>query len=206
MTVNAFLFYANRRSHRGCRCGRSWAYFAASRRVCGRCRWSCSSRSSTSFRGLHTGRDPDRGAGYRCRRRVSGACGASSTRRSGRVRRRHALEDRRSGRGRHCRGARRDRCARRQRLVRTGISRCWSISSHGALVTVLHYRTPYALVIARRRGGASPLEQVSSSGGAARDEQTLDQHLAAKREREERARRRRDDREQGRRRAAKVDS
>jgi hypothetical protein len=74
-----------------------------------------------------------------------------------------------------------------------------------ALVTVLHYRTPYALVIAV----VAVVVTVGAGlviGRRSADEQTLDQHLAAKREREERARRRRDDREQGRRRAAKVDS
>ena len=77
--------------------------------------------------------------------------------------------------------------------------------SHAALVTVLHYRTPYALVIAL----VAVIVTVGAGlviGRRSTDEQTLDQHLAAKREREERARRRRDDREQGRRRAAKVDS
>jgi hypothetical protein len=77
--------------------------------------------------------------------------------------------------------------------------------SHAALLTVLHYRTPYALVIAV----VAMLVTVGAGlviGRRSADEQTLDQHLAAKRDREERARRRRDDREQGRRRAAKVDS
>ncbi len=77
--------------------------------------------------------------------------------------------------------------------------------THAALVTVLHYRTPYALVIALVAvivTGAVGLV----IGRRSADEQTLDQYLAAKREREQRARRRRDDREQGRRRAAKVDS
>lgn len=76
---------------------------------------------------------------------------------------------------------------------------------HGALVTVLHYRTPYALVIALVAVGVT-VGAGLVIGRRSADEQTLDEHLAAKREREERARRRRDDREQGRRRAAKVDS
>jgi hypothetical protein len=76
---------------------------------------------------------------------------------------------------------------------------------NAALVTVLHYRIPYALVIA----AVTVIVTVASGlviGRRSGDEQTLDQHLAARRERDERARRRRDDREQGRRRAAKVDS
>ncbi|MGA7988863.1 MAG: hypothetical protein WCB51_10745 [Candidatus Dormiibacterota bacterium] len=79
------------------------------------------------------------------------------------------------------------------------------VHTHGALVTVLHYRAPYALVIAV----VAVIVTVGAGlviGRRSADEQTLDQYLAAKREREERARRRRDDREQGRRRAAKVDS
>jgi hypothetical protein len=79
------------------------------------------------------------------------------------------------------------------------------IVHNAALVTVFHYRIPYALVIA----AVTVIVAVAAGlviGRRSGDEQTLDQHLAAKREREERARRRRDDREQGRRRAAKVDS
>jgi hypothetical protein len=80
------------------------------------------------------------------------------------------------------------------------------IVHNAALVTVLHYRTPYALVIA----AVTVIVTVAAClviGRRSGDEQTLDQYLAAKREREQRARRRRDDREQGRRRAAtKVDS
>jgi hypothetical protein len=78
------------------------------------------------------------------------------------------------------------------------------VENHAALVTVLHYRAPYALVIAL----VAVIVTVGVGlviGRRSGDEQTLDQHLAAKRERDERARRRRDDREQGRRRAAKVD-
>jgi hypothetical protein len=79
------------------------------------------------------------------------------------------------------------------------------VRNHGALLTVLHYRTPYALVIAL----VAVIVAVGAGlviGRRSADEQTLDEYLAAKREREDRARRRRDDREQGRRRAAKVDS
>jgi hypothetical protein len=77
--------------------------------------------------------------------------------------------------------------------------------SPAALVTVLHWDAPYALVI------AIVLIAVTIAAGLvigrrSGDEQTLDQHLKARREREERARRRRDDREQGRRRPAKGDS
>jgi hypothetical protein len=74
-----------------------------------------------------------------------------------------------------------------------------------ALLTVLHYDAPYALVI------AVVVIAVTVAAGLvigrrSGDEQTLDQHLQARREREERARRRRDDRQAGRRRPAKGDS
>jgi hypothetical protein len=74
-----------------------------------------------------------------------------------------------------------------------------------ALVTVLHYRAPYALAI------AVVLVLVTAGAGLvigrrSGDEQTLDQHLAQRREREEIARRRRQDREQGRRRQPKSDA
>jgi hypothetical protein len=74
-----------------------------------------------------------------------------------------------------------------------------------ALISVLHWDAPYALVI------AVVLIAVAVAAGLvigrrSGDEQTLDQHLQARREREERARRRRDDRQAGRRRPAKEDS
>jgi hypothetical protein len=71
-----------------------------------------------------------------------------------------------------------------------------------ALVTVFHYRAPYALAI----GIVLVVITVGAGmviGRRSADEQTLDEHLQSKREREERARRRRDDREQGRRRPTK---
>ena len=79
------------------------------------------------------------------------------------------------------------------------------LAGHAALVTVFHYRAPYALAI------GIVLVVITVGGGLvigrrSADEQTLDQHLQSRREREERARRRRDDREQGRRRPAKGDS
>jgi hypothetical protein len=73
-----------------------------------------------------------------------------------------------------------------------------------ALVTVLHYRAPYALAI----GVVLVVVTVAAGlviGRRSGDEQSLDQHLQSRREREERARRRREDREQGRRRPAKED-
>ena len=77
--------------------------------------------------------------------------------------------------------------------------------SPAALITVLHWDAPYALVI------AVVLIVVAVGAGLvigrrSGDEQTLDQHRQARREREERARRRRDDRQAGRRRPAKEDS
>jgi hypothetical protein len=77
--------------------------------------------------------------------------------------------------------------------------------TRAALVTVLHYRTPYALAIAVAVV-ATTVAAGLVIGRRSADEQTLDQHLRAKREREERARRRREDREQGRRRPVKGDS
>jgi hypothetical protein len=74
-----------------------------------------------------------------------------------------------------------------------------------ALVTVLHYRTPYALAIAVVLV-ATTVAAALVIGRRSADEQTLDEHLRAKREREERARRRREDREQGRRRTVKEDT
>jgi lysylphosphatidylglycerol synthetase-like protein (DUF2156 family) len=74
-----------------------------------------------------------------------------------------------------------------------------------ALVTVFHYRVPYALAI------SVVLVLVSAAvglviGRRSEDEQTLDEHIKQKREREALARRRREDREQGRRRPARNDS
>jgi hypothetical protein len=74
-----------------------------------------------------------------------------------------------------------------------------------ALVTVFHYRAPYALAI----GVVLVAITIAAGlviGRRSADEQTLDQHLQSKREREERARRRRDDREQGRRRPTRGDA
>jgi hypothetical protein len=78
-------------------------------------------------------------------------------------------------------------------------------AGRAALVTVFHYRAPYALAI------AVVLVAITIGAGLvigrrSADEQTLDQYLQSKREREERARRRRDDREQGRRRPMRGDS
>ncbi len=74
-----------------------------------------------------------------------------------------------------------------------------------ALVTVLHYRAPYALaiavvVLAVTIGAALVIGRRSA------DEQTYDQMLEQRRQREELTRRRRLDREQGRRRPARDDS
>ncbi len=74
-----------------------------------------------------------------------------------------------------------------------------------ALVTVLHYRAPYALaiavvVVAVTIGAALVIGRRSA------DEQTFDQMLEQRRQREELSRRRRLDREQGRRRRARNDS
>lgn len=74
-----------------------------------------------------------------------------------------------------------------------------------ALITVFHYRAPYALVI----GVVAVLVTVGASlviGRRSADEQTLDQRLQQRRQREELARRRREDRQQGRRRPAGNDS
>lgn len=77
--------------------------------------------------------------------------------------------------------------------------------SPAALITVLHYDAPYALVIALVLIAATVAAGLVI-GRRSGDEQTLDQHLQARREREERARRRRDDRQAGRRRPAKEES
>ena len=73
-----------------------------------------------------------------------------------------------------------------------------------ALVTVLHYRTPYALAIAVVVVVLT-IGAVLVIGRRSADEQTLDQLLAHRRQREELALRRRQDREQGRRRPARND-
>jgi hypothetical protein len=78
-------------------------------------------------------------------------------------------------------------------------------AGRAALVTVFHYRAPYALAI----GVVLVVITIGAGlviGRRSADEQTLDQYRQSKREREERARRRRDDREQGRRRPTRGDS
>jgi hypothetical protein len=80
-----------------------------------------------------------------------------------------------------------------------------AVDTTAALVTILHYRVPYALAI------SVVLVLVSAAvglviGQRSADEQTLDQVLQQRRQREELARRRREDREQGRRRPARDDS
>jgi hypothetical protein len=79
------------------------------------------------------------------------------------------------------------------------------IAKSTALITVFHYREPYALAI------SVILVVVTAAlglviGRRSTDEQTLDQYLQQRRQREELARRRREDREQGRRRPARNDS
>jgi hypothetical protein len=79
------------------------------------------------------------------------------------------------------------------------------VQSGAALITVLHYRAPYALAIAV----VVVVVTVAATlviGRRSADEQTLDQLLQLRRQREELARRRREDREQGRRRPARNDS
>lgn len=69
-----------------------------------------------------------------------------------------------------------------------------------AVVTVLHYRAPYALVIV----AVMIVVTVAAGlviGRRSADEHALDRHIETQREREERARKRREDREQGRRRS-----
>jgi hypothetical protein len=90
-------------------------------------------------------------------------------------------------------------------LEYVGVNGHVTLGPSGALVTVFHYRVPYALAI------AVVLVLVSAAvglviGRRSEDEQTLDEHLKQKREREALARRRREDREQGRRRPARNDS
>jgi|GEM_PF-1833829 len=80
-----------------------------------------------------------------------------------------------------------------------------AVHTGAALVTVLHYRAPYALAI----GVVLVAVTVAASlviGRRSADEHTLDQVLEQRRQREELARRRREDREQGRRRTARNDS
>ena len=79
------------------------------------------------------------------------------------------------------------------------------VTPSAALITVFHYRAPYALAI------SVVLVIVAAAvglviGRRSGDEQTLDQLLQQRRQREELARRRREDREQGRRRPARNDS
>ncbi len=86
-----------------------------------------------------------------------------------------------------------------------GVNGQVALGPAGALVTVFHYRVPYALAI------SVVLVLVSAAvglviGRRSADEQTLDEHLKQRREREALARRRREDREQGRRRPARSDS
>jgi NADH:ubiquinone oxidoreductase subunit 6 (subunit J) len=78
------------------------------------------------------------------------------------------------------------------------------VTPSAALITVFHYRAPYALAI------SAVLVIVAAAvglviGRRSGDEQTLDQLLQQRRQREELARRRREDREQGRRRPARND-
>jgi hypothetical protein len=78
----------------------------------------------------------------------------------------------------------------------------WHVGAGTAsLITVLHYRAPYALVIAVVLvvAGAGIAMMVGRTGA---DERETDEALAARRRREERIRRRREDREAARRRRA----
>ncbi|MHB8489647.1 MAG: hypothetical protein ACYDCS_10645 [Candidatus Dormibacteria bacterium] len=74
-----------------------------------------------------------------------------------------------------------------------------------ALITVFHYRAPYALAISVVLVAAAALVGLLL-GRRSADEQSLDQALEQRRQREDLARRRREDREQGRRRPARNDS
>jgi NADH:ubiquinone oxidoreductase subunit 6 (subunit J) len=69
-----------------------------------------------------------------------------------------------------------------------------------ALITVLHYRAPYALAISAVLVVLTVLAGLVI-GRRSGDEHALDQHTRLRREREARAQRRREDREQGRRRS-----
>ena len=79
------------------------------------------------------------------------------------------------------------------------------LTPSAALITVFHYRAPYALAI-------SVVLVIAAAGVGlvigrrSADEHTLDQLLQQRRQREELARRRREDREQGRRRPASNDT
>ena len=79
------------------------------------------------------------------------------------------------------------------------------LTPSAALITVFHYRAPYALAI-------SVVLVIAAAGVGlvigrrSADEHTLDQLLQQRRQREELARRRREDREQGRRRPARNDT
>ena len=68
-----------------------------------------------------------------------------------------------------------------------------------SLITVLHYRTPYALVIAVILAGAG-VAMALLIGRTGDDERATDEVLAARRRREERVQRRREDRERAKRR------
>lgn len=74
-----------------------------------------------------------------------------------------------------------------------------------ALVTVLHYRVPYALTIAAVMVAITVAVGLVI-GRRSGDEHALDQHTRLRREREARARRRREDREQARRRPTREES
>ena len=72
-------------------------------------------------------------------------------------------------------------------------------SGTASLITVLHYRTPYALVIAVILAGAG-VAMALLIGRTGDDERATDEMLAARRRREERVQRRREDRERAKRR------
>ena len=89
--------------------------------------------------------------------------------------------------------------------VQQAASLVFRLPIHAALVTVVHYRAPYAFVIAV----ALVIVTVGVGfvvGRRSGDEHALDQHTRLRREREERARRRREDREQGRRRTTREET
>ena len=72
-------------------------------------------------------------------------------------------------------------------------------SGTASLITVLHYRTPYALMIAVILAGAG-VAMALLIGRTGDDERATDEVLAARRRREERVQRRREDRERAKRR------
>ena len=72
-------------------------------------------------------------------------------------------------------------------------------SGTASLITVLHYRTPYAFVIAVILAGAG-VAMALLIGRTGDDERATDEVLAARRRREERVQRRREDRERAKRR------